>query len=288
MDFFGVKRIASFLQKSLDSTDAGDVPPKVRVGCISWTYADWLGSFYPRGTNSPDYLSLYSKSFDLVEADSTFYRQPTAAVVSQWRERTPPGFLFSVKLPKRITHDARFSGIESELERFEKTVSNLDEKLICVMAQLPPQSKFESEFPKLESFLERVRLRYAFEFRNISWFNEDTVKLLSKHRSCLVWNVGERFSKTGNEEAEKFLTSITSDFLYVRFMGKFGEFKRFNKIQKDRRELVENWAKKISGSLESVSQAYLLVSNHFAGFAPETANQIRELFGMRPARWGQF
>ena len=98
------------------------------MGCISWTYSDWNGSFYPVGTRSSDLLSLYSKAFDIVEVDSSFYRSPSPAAVKLWRERTPSKFRFTVKMPKRISHEAKFQNIDKELEYFENTILDLGEK----------------------------------------------------------------------------------------------------------------------------------------------------------------
>src|SRR5487761_1047169 len=98
---------------------------RIRTGCISWTYSDWLGSFYPEGTKSSDYLKLYSRVFDIVELDSSFYRIPKPATVEQWKEKTPPAFLFTVKLPKKITHEAKLKDISNLLDSFQKVIKPL-------------------------------------------------------------------------------------------------------------------------------------------------------------------
>ena len=252
---------------------------KIRFGCLSWTYPDWLGSFYPLGTKPSEFLHLYSKIFDLVEIDSTFYRTPSASTVKQWREKTPREFLFTAKLPGRITHELKLVGIERELERFEKTMGELEEKLACVIAQLPPFSKFEEDFQKLEAFLGTTnpKFRYAIEFRNKSWLRDETYELLSRKKVCLVWSVTERM--------DELPPVLTTDFVYLRFMGKFGEFKKFNKVQKDRSEVLEKWWKELSEKIGSVDLALVLVSNHFSGFAPATVNELRKLAGNKEVDW---
>jgi uncharacterized protein YecE (DUF72 family) len=54
---------------------------------------------------SADYLAYYSRRFDTVEVDSTFYRCPTIESVKNWALKTPPGFIFSLKIPHTITHE---------------------------------------------------------------------------------------------------------------------------------------------------------------------------------------
>jgi uncharacterized protein YecE (DUF72 family) len=267
-----------------DQAKQSHAEDNVRFGCISWTYPDWLGSFYPAGTKPADFLQLYARVFDLVEVDSSFYRSPGASLVKQWREKTPPNFLFSVKLPGKMSHEKRFSGVEKDLDYFEKTVSvGLGDKLACIIAQLPPNSKSELDFPKLENFLEKVastkKFRYAFEFRNKSWFNKDTFALLRRNNCCYAWSATERF------EGEDMFSEVTADFLYVRFMGKFGEFKRLSKVQKDRSDLLNKWWEKISAVSESGKPVYAVVSNHFSGFAPATVNDLRKLARLPPADW---
>jgi len=251
---------------------------KLYVGCISWTYPDWNGPFYPSGTKSSELLSQYSKIFDIVEVDSSFYRTPSSNTVKQWNERTLSNFKFTVKMPKRISHEAKLQNIEKELEFFENTILGLGEKLACIFIQLPPSSKFDSDFPKLESFLAKTNpaLRYAIEFRNKSWLVDETYDLLARKKACIVWGVGEHVDIPPN---------ISTDFVYLRFMGDFNEFQKFDKIRKDKTEILQKWWSNLSVSMDKISSAFVLVSNHFAGFAPESANQFRKYAGLRETNW---
>jgi uncharacterized protein YecE (DUF72 family) len=79
--------------------------PNLRLGTSSWSSEDWVGTFYPPGTPPADFLPEYAKHFDTVEVDSTFYRSPSRSMVKNWRERTPPGFVFAAKVPQVITHE---------------------------------------------------------------------------------------------------------------------------------------------------------------------------------------
>src|SRR5437667_5945185 len=73
------------------------------VGTSGWSYNEWSGVFYPSGNTNK--LSYYSKVFNTVEVDSTFYAYPSKGLVHGWARYTPQGFLFSAKLPRVITHD---------------------------------------------------------------------------------------------------------------------------------------------------------------------------------------
>lgn len=77
------------------------------MGTQGWSYDDWVGPFYPPGTRSTDWLTLYSRAFDTVEVDSTFYGRPPPGRFESWRARTPDGFVFTVKMPGEVTHETR-------------------------------------------------------------------------------------------------------------------------------------------------------------------------------------
>jgi uncharacterized protein YecE (DUF72 family) len=251
-----------------------------RIGCISWTYPDWQGPFYPEGSKPSEFLSLYSQVFDIVEVDSTFYRTPSASTVRQWKDSTPANFLFSAKLPRKITHESRLRGISNSVKSFEIVIKGLGSKLACIIAQMPPNFKFEKNFEALTSFLGEIdpRIRYAIEFRDQSWFREETYSLLRKKNVSFAWSVSE--STKGKVPIE-----VTTDYLYLRFMGQFGEFSKFDHIQKEKTDILKTWKENLENVPNTVRQAYVLMSNHFEGFAPVTANSFRTLIGLEKINW---
>ena len=81
--------------------------PELRIGCSGWNYAHWRGRFYPADLPSSRWLEYYAERFDTVEANSTFYRLPTAETFGAWRQATPSGFVMAVKAPQiRLTRPA--------------------------------------------------------------------------------------------------------------------------------------------------------------------------------------
>jgi uncharacterized protein YecE (DUF72 family) len=73
---------------------------QVRIGTCGWSYQDWSGVFYPKGTVPGEYLTFYAEHYPIVEVDSTFYRSPSRKMVEGWRDKTPEGFGFSLKVPE--------------------------------------------------------------------------------------------------------------------------------------------------------------------------------------------
>ena len=128
----------------------------IYLGTQGWSYKDWVGSFYPPGTKTADYLPYYAHVFDAVELDTTFYGTPTLDRVKGWSGATPTGFQFTAKTPRSITHDRRLVGAEGEFEEFVDVIAGLGEKLGAILIQLPPdftvRERPQEEIEVLEQF----------------------------------------------------------------------------------------------------------------------------------------
>src|SRR5205823_1250456 len=70
---------------------------ELRIGCVGYSYDFWVGPFYPRHTPQSEFLKLYSKVFDLVEIDSTFYTIPPPATIRSWRDSVPDSFSYAAE-----------------------------------------------------------------------------------------------------------------------------------------------------------------------------------------------
>jgi len=248
-----------------------------RIGCSGWSYSDWVGPFYSTGTKPNEYLKLYSRIFDTVEIDSTFYRVPSAEMVKQWYSTTPDGFLFCPKLPKRITHDLHLENASPYLDHFTKRLSTLQEKLGPFIIQMPPSFKLQKHLQQLTRFLKELdsHSRYAIEFRHESWFNPEVEKLLRDNNVCQVWSINQYLTTP---------STLTSDFVYLRFVG--GRvINQFGKLQKDQSDAMKTWNKSISQAPDSAKDRFVLFNNHFAGFGPGSVNEFRRLMGLAELDW---
>ena len=248
-----------------------------KIGCSGWSYSDWVGPFYPSNTKTEEYLKLYSKVFDTVEIDSTFYRAPSPNMVKQWYSSTSEGFMFCPKLPKRITHDLRLEDASSYLEHFTRTLSVLQEKLAPFIVQLPPSFKLQEHHQQLSRFIEGPdeNYRYAIEFRHESWFNDEITRLLASKNICQVWSVNQYLTTP---------PTITADFIYTRFVGDRA-ISQFNGIQKDQTETMKTWKNELVNAPDSAKQRFVLFNNHFAGFGPGSVNEFRRLMNLAELDW---
>jgi len=159
------------------------------LGCAVWSYKGWLGEFYPPGTPSSQFLSLYSRCFPTVECNSTFYAVPSAATIRHWSRQTPPDFRFCPKFPRDITHQgllvpkiATAQKFLAQIQDFGVDAPAFESRLGCSFLQLPPQYD-SSYFPDLQEFLRVWRdtqTSLALEVRHPSWFTSPHAEKLDR------------------------------------------------------------------------------------------------------------
>lgn len=168
--------------------------PRVWVGTSGYNYAEWKGSFYPERLSSAKMLPYYAERFSTVEINYTFYRMPTAKLLSGWDAATPPAFTFTLKAPRRITHDARLRQCDDLVAAFCDAAQSLGPKLGVLLFQLPPS--FKKDLAVLDAFLAMLpqRVRAAFEFRHASWHDEDVFERLAARELALCIADSERLT----------------------------------------------------------------------------------------------
>lgn len=256
------------------------------IGCSGWSYSSWQGPFYPEGIENNKWLKYYSKVFNYVEIDSSFYRIPNEFMVKNWYKRTPANFRFTAKFPKTITHDGRLRDInEDQLNYYFNSMSKLKEKLLALLIQLPPSIEIVEGLEALRHILPYLdrRFRYAVEVRHRSWFQDLAYNFLYNNNMCLVW------SQLADIRTPPI---ITSDFVYVRFIGDRSiQEKDFGHIQIDRINEMKKIARHFKdetneGYLSGVNHAIVAANNHYAGFGPGTVNIFRQLLGLQEVKWG--
>ncbi len=68
-------------------------------------------------------LVAYSRAFDFVEVNSTFYEIPSLKLVKSWRSLVPPDFEFAVRCNRELTHKHKFQPTSKAFEVLEKMLS---------------------------------------------------------------------------------------------------------------------------------------------------------------------
>lgn len=249
----------------------------IKIGTQGWNYEGWIGPFYPRGTTTKEMLALYSKIFNSVEIDSTFYAIPPESSVRGWAERTPEEFTFSVKLPSEITHKNRLIDSQDILERFVDRMSLLGKKLGSVLIQLPPDFS-PVERKSLSSFIKSLPagVSFAIEFRDDRWITEDVLAELRQNNVALAM-VDSRWIR--REESLLLTKTPTASFAYLRWLGP-RELTDYSRIQIDRTKELKLWADAVTDLKERVSTIYGYFNNHFQGHSPASSNQFKQMIGL--------
>lgn len=183
--------------------------PSVFAGTSGFAYPSWKPGFYPADLPAKKFLEFYATRLNSTEINYTFMRLPAAKSLGEWVECTPPGFLFSLKAHRRITHMNRLKNCESFLEVFLKAIDPLRivGRLGVVLFQLPPNLKCDEALLRAFVSLLPNDIRFAFEFRNESWLTQPVYDLLGEKRICLCLAESEKLT---------IPEVLTASFVYFR------------------------------------------------------------------------
>ena len=256
---------------------SGGAVSNLLIGASSWTGPGWVGPFYPLGTVPAQFLAEYARRFPTVEVESTFYAIPSAPTVCNWRDRTPPGFVFAAKFPRTITHEKVLADCALELRQFLSVMELLGEKLGPLLVQLPYFNR--QAFLGLDEFLARLvpfldtlprGHRFAVEIRNRAWLAETLLESLRERNIALalidhVWmpTISQVFAR---------MDPITADFAYVRWLGDRQGIEKVTKtwerLRIDRTLETEDWAEVLQRLHDRGIKIYGYFNNHYGGFAP--------------------
>jgi len=228
-------------------------------------------------------LGFYGRAFPTVEVDSTFYAIPAEPVVAGWRDQTPAGFVFALKVPQEITHEKRFVDVDQRLARFLNRVSPLQDRLGPLLIQLTPDFRStESNRLVLRGFLESLPadFRWAVEFRQPQWLSPDIVDLLRRRNVALALADG-RWIKRGI--MLDLAIEPTADFGYVRWSGQVRKgAPAEGRPAPDRAREIGVWVDALRSLGERVGTIYGYCGNHFQGHGPTSARQLQKQLGITP------
>jgi uncharacterized protein YecE (DUF72 family) len=226
--------------------------PRVLVGTSGYNYPEWRGTFYPEKFSTDKMLAYYAERFPTVEINYTFYRMPTEKLLSGWSSGTPDGFSFTLKAPRRITHDAKLQRCEDLLQAFCGTSRTLGPKLAVLLFQLPPT--FKKDVDVLRAFIDLLPegTRAAFEFRHVSWHDPAVIDTLRSRNIALC--IADSDKMTTPRE-------VTADYAYFRLRDEGYQ-------QAD----LEEWASHVARL--SVRDAFVYFKHEEQGLGPDFAKRF--------------
>ncbi|MBE0414966.1 MAG: DUF72 domain-containing protein [Dehalococcoidia bacterium] len=238
---------------------------KYYIGTSGWVYPHWRDVFYPPKLAQSKWLEFYTGHFPTVELNNSFYRLPSEKAFSNWRDTSPDGFLYAVKVSRFITHIKRLKDVEEPVATFLSLARHLNQKLGPLLYQLPPNMHRNDE--RLDSFLSLLPggLRHVIEFRHESWLDEGVFEILRKH------NVGFCVFDMPGLPCP---LEATADFSYIRFHGSSG---LYFSCYTD--EELEDWARKIAELARNLDTVYIYFNNDAEGYAVRNAQMMAEKLG---------
>ncbi len=201
--------------RKLLEENKNDAPMEVYVGCAKWNRKDLKG-FYPRGTK--DELSYYSRQFNAIEMNATFYNSPSKEQVKIWKEKTPEGFKFFPKIPQSISHFRRLLNTNEMVTAFVDSTVLFEDRLGMAFLQMRENFK-PKDLDRLTHFLHEFPKGYplAIEVRNTEWFSEPNYsqqyhKLLENKgmTNVLVDTAGRR---------DMLHMRLTTPIAFIRYVG---------------------------------------------------------------------
>ena len=244
------------------------------IGTMGFSYKQWVGPFFPAGLPARQHLSYYAERLNALEMDSTFYGTPSVSTVTRWAQVTPADFKICPKVPRIITHEKRLQDVAQETSEFLERMRLLGPKLGPILLQFPPDFSI-SETSALIKFLPLLPndLRFAVEFRHRSWDKPETAILLQNHRLCWA-SVDYTYMPRR--------VVLTTDFVYLRFLGPRGRFPNKDREMIDRSTDLETWWQHLQPKIDEVGAAYSFFNDDFCGFAPVACNRFKEIIGLEP------
>lgn len=244
-----------------------------RLGTTGFSDPDWVGPFYPPSLEPAERLSFYSRYFNAVELDTTFYSAPNAARVRKWSAAVPDDFRFALKTPRAITHELSSPHAADAMRAFLDPLHEMGHKLGAVLLQFPPSFTFDSA-AVLERFLDALPPAppIAVELRNSTWGKRRTLDLLSSRGRCLA--LAEYVSRPARLFA-------TTDFLYVRWIGDHGRFETHRAEQVDVSPSLSWWKQSLDAIQPRPRTIFGFFNNDYSGYSFGALARFSEMIGRR-------
>ena len=191
----------------------------------------------------------------------TFYRRPSPKLLKGWYQQAPPSFKFSLKGSRFITHIKKLKATEELVKGFYRLAETLQEKLGCVLWQIPPSLKIDPEL--LEGFVRQLprSCPNVIEFRHKSWYVEEVYQLLKKHHTAFCIVSAPRLPDDA---------MVTAPTAYIRFHGVDSWYRYHYSDQ-----ALGQWAERIKGL--PAEDCFIYFNNDYQAYAVKNATTLRQL-----------
>jgi uncharacterized protein YecE (DUF72 family) len=258
----------------------------VLVGTSGYSYAEWVDAgFYPPGTKAGEMLAWYARQFGITEFNFTWYQMPKAAAVERMQRLAPPGFCFTAKLTRTLTHEVDPDRWRGQAALYREGIAPLAQsgQLRALLLQFPPGFDRKAANRRYLGLLldELAGLPLAVEFRHASWAADRVFVEMERRRVTLV----------AVDEPElpglfpKLDVVTNPELFYVRFHGRNARGWRSGNMQQQfdydyTAKELRDWADgPIARMAARAAEGVVFFNNHVRAQAPRNAAQLARLLG---------
>jgi uncharacterized protein YecE (DUF72 family) len=254
----------------------------IRLGTSSWSFDGWRGVFYPTGLARNEYLTFYARQFCSVEVNTSFYAVPEPTTLIDWVESVPPGFTFSLKFPRRISHELRLTECRRETLVFLDAARSLGSAAGPVFLQLPPDMTRARYGKTLSEYLDWLaeqagRLRIAVEVRAADLMTAAFACFLAQRNMALAL-----VDRVGSADLydlwmEQLDAGLAPKFVMARWIGDDRNGPKGDRELTAPRELdLDRWAGRLVQLQEAGVEVFGYMHNPYEGHAPASVRRLQE------------
>jgi uncharacterized protein YecE (DUF72 family) len=246
----------------------GKNKPQIYVGCAKWGRKDWVGKIYPKGTKEADFLGEYAKRFNCIELNATFYRMPTKAQTSGWKNKVGNDFMFCPKFTNTITHIRRLKGTEELVDRFLEGINGFKESLGPIFL-MPHPGMGPKTAETIDTFIASLPddVDLFVELRHDEWFEDkeafqNIFSILEKHKAGSIIT-----DASGRRDCVHM--RLTTPEAFIRFVG--------NGLHPTDYTRIDDWVQRIKQWMDQgIEKVYFFMHQHEELHSPELCKYLVE------------
>jgi uncharacterized protein YecE (DUF72 family) len=242
--------------------------PEIFVGCAKWGRKDWVGKLYPPGTTEADFLSHYSKHFNCIELNATFYRIPTFTQTEGWAAQVGKDFKFSPKFTDKISHLKRLKDVKALVDQFLEGISGFKDNLGPVFL-MPHPGMGVKTLETTEAFIQSLPkdIDLFVELRNAQWFADPDA--FQKVFDMLERNNAGSIITDSSGRRDCVHMRLTTPVAFIRFVG--------NGLHPTDYTRVDDWVQRIKKWIaEGIQKVYFFMHQHEEIHSPELCKYVIE------------
>ncbi len=261
--------------------------PKLYIGTAGWSYKDWVPNFYLYNQSKElSWLTYYSRYFNMVEVNSTYYTYLAPQVVNGWLRQTESAddFLFTLKLHNDFTHKRQYDDEQIKAIQQNLNILKSAERLGGLLLQFPYSFDFnDANVDYLRQIIEKFDGYEKFvEVRHKSWNNKKAKTITF----CTIDQpqIGKviEFKPTAGNKTAYIRFHGRNEEAWRKSLGNFGKKQTYEQ-QSARYEYLYSPGElaeidqKLKEIYDKVKKVFVVMNNHPHGDAVANAFELLHL-----------